>query len=113
MARKASIKTGQTTKAKPDRRTTRPAISSKATKLKAARKEAPSKGRTDSKKGIILTLLRRKNGASVAELSAATGWQEHSVRGFLSGTIKKKLGLPLENEKAAGGDRRYFLRGRA
>lgn len=65
-----------------------------------------------SKKDTILALLRRKAGASIKDLIAATGWQAHSVRGFLSGTIKKKLGLKLSTEKLDSQDRRYFVRGR-
>jgi len=49
-----------------------------------------------------------KGGASIAELSEATGWQTHSVRGFLSGTLRKKLGLTVISAKEDGG-RRYRL----
>ena len=63
------------------------------------------------KKDIILILLKRKNGASVAELMNATGWQAHSVRGFLSGTVKKKLKLPLHAEGSGLKQRRYFVKG--
>lgn len=80
---------------------------------KVAKKQDPGKGDAGSKKNIILDLLGRKDGASVAELAAAIGWQEHSVRGFLSGTVKKKLCLPLTSEKPDGKERRYFVRGRS
>jgi hypothetical protein len=63
-----------------------------------------------TKSEAILTLLRRKTGASIEELANATGWQAHSVRGFLSGTIKKKLGLDLGVEKRDGATSRYALR---
>ena len=46
----------------------------------------------NSKKAVLLKALRRKAGASVPEMQKLTGWQAHSVRGFLSGTIKRKLG---------------------
>ncbi len=49
-----------------------------------------------SKTEQVLTLLRGKTGASVNQIMQLTGWQAHSVRGFISGTIKKKLGLMLE-----------------
>lgn len=61
-----------------------------------------------SKSETIRGLLEQKGGASIAELSEATGWQTHSVRGFLSGTLRKKLGLSLISAKEDGG-RRYRL----
>ena len=60
-----------------------------------------------SKKELILALLQRKNGACLEEMIAATGWQAHSVRGFLSGTVKNRLGLKLTSQKLDGADRRY------
>jgi len=62
-----------------------------------------------SKKELILTLLRRKDGACVAEMMAATGWQAHSVRGFLSGTVKNSLGLKLTSQKRDGATRCYHV----
>ncbi len=61
-----------------------------------------------SKSETIRGLLERRGGASIAELSEATGWQTHSVRGFLSGTLRTKLGLTLISAKEDGG-RRYRL----
>lgn len=61
-----------------------------------------------SKSETIRGLLERRGGASITELSEATGWQTHSVRGFLSGTLRKKLGLTLISAKEDGG-RRYWL----
>jgi hypothetical protein len=63
--------------------------------------------RTPSKQQLCLDLLSRPDGACVEELHAATGWQTHSVRGFLSGTVKKKLGLTLISDRAGDGPRRY------
>lgn len=54
-----------------------------------------------------LQLLTTPEGATIDELQAATGWQAHSVRGFLAGTVKKKLGLILDSKKAEGGVRHY------
>ena len=51
-----------------------------------------------SKLDAIVTLLKRSKGATMEELMEATGWQRHSVHGTLSGTIKKKRGLPLITE---------------
>lgn len=62
-----------------------------------------------SKSDQILKLLRRKKGASLADLQEATGWQAHSIRGFLSGTVKKRMALPLQSEQSARGGRRYLI----
>ena len=64
-----------------------------------------------SKHDQILALLRRKRGASLAEMQSATDWQAHSVRGFLSGTVKKRLGLKLQSSKSKDGERRYAIAG--
>ena len=57
----------------------------------------------------ILTLLTRRDGATIVEMMEASGWQQHSVRGFLAGTVKKKLGFPLTSSKAEGELRRYRI----
>lgn len=62
-----------------------------------------------SKQQKCLDLLARRDGATLAELIAATDWQPHSVRGFLSGTVKKKLGLTLVSSRDDNGARRYAL----
>lgn len=74
-----------------------------------AHSKANKASRSSTKADLILGLLRRKNGASIEELTKATGWLAHSVRGFLSGTIKTKLGLTLHVEKTDGGVSRYRL----
>lgn len=61
-----------------------------------------------NKSETIQALLARPQGATISELSEATGWQAHSVRGYLSGTLKKKLGLTLDSSSGDGG-RRYRL----
>src|SRR5258706_14190017 len=66
--------------------------------------------RDGSKAAKILELLKRPGGATSKELMKATGWQQHSVRGFLSGTIKKKMGLKLESSRREGEERAYRLR---
>ncbi len=56
----------------------------------------------------ITAMLETRDGASVADLMDATGWQAHSVRGFLSGTLKKKLGYTVTSERHDG-VRRYRI----
>ncbi|MBR2537153.1 MAG: DUF3489 domain-containing protein [Hyphomicrobium sp.] len=57
----------------------------------------------------ILAMLNHRDGVSIPEIMEATSWQQHSVRGFLAGTIKKKLGLALTSSKTAGNLRRYRI----
>jgi hypothetical protein len=59
----------------------------------------------------ILDLLKQPDGVTLEELVKATGWQPDSVRGFLSGTIGKKLAIPVESFKTGDGDRSYRLSG--
>lgn len=60
-------------------------------------------GRDDTKLARLVALLRRREGATLAEMVAATGWQAHSVRGALSGTLKKKHGLAVTSAAGAAG----------
>lgn len=69
----------------------------------------PQTERKVSKSDLILKLLRQKNGTTIEALAEVTGWQAHSVRGFLSGTVKKKLGLPLASDIGKDGKRRYSI----
>jgi hypothetical protein len=62
-----------------------------------------------SKGARIIELLRRKEGATLADLTDATGWQPHSVRGFLSAQVSKKLGLKLASTKREDGQRAYQI----
>ena len=57
----------------------------------------------------MLELLRRKEGATLAEIAKATDWQNHSIRGFISGTLTKKMGLNVESAKNATGERTYRI----
>ena len=71
--------------------------------------ETPRIPRSGSKTAKILALLRRPSGASLQQLRKATGWQPHSVRGFLSGTVKNKMGLQLRVAKLPDGTRTYRI----
>jgi hypothetical protein len=68
---------------------------------------APIEARDGSKKATILELLRRPKGATLAEIAEATNWQNHSIRGFLSGTLRKKMGMTVESSTNPAGERRY------
>jgi hypothetical protein len=80
------------------------ASKSKAPKAEAA--EAPAA----TKKEQVLALLRLEEGATLQEIMAATGWQKHSVRGFLSGAVHKKMGLTVLSAKNSAGERVYRLK---
>ena len=56
----------------------------------------------------ITMLLRRAKGASIDEIVGATGWQHHSIRGFISGTVVKRKGLTIASDKTDG-ERRYRI----
>ena len=62
-----------------------------------------------TKQERVLTLLSQSEGASIAEMMQATDWQQHSVRGFLAGTVKRKLGFSLTSLKPNDGVRRYRI----
>ena len=91
-------------------------VRARSTGTKAAAKSKPpprkpklQKSNGTSKAGEIIRLLQRKNGASIVEIQKASGWQPHSVRGFLSGTVKKRMGHDLRSEKSTDGVRRYII----
>jgi hypothetical protein len=82
----------------------------KAVKAPKESKQPKAEGvREGSKTAKVLDLLKRSNGATLKELMKTTGWQPHSLRGFLSGTVGKKLRLALASTKGEDGERRYSL----
>jgi hypothetical protein len=88
----------------------------KATAAKKAPKGRPQPqveksrvARAGSKTSQMLDLLKRPGGATSKELMKATGWLPHSVRGFLSGTVGKKMGLTVTSTKGDDGERTYSV----
>jgi hypothetical protein len=79
-----------------------------ATKPKAATKKAPAKP-VQSKQERLVAMLRQPGGATVAQMAKAFGWEPHTVRGAISGTLKKKLGLKIASAKPAEGERVYRI----
>ena len=77
----------------------------KAPPASPKQREAPSR----SKQDVVIQMLRRQSGVTIEEIIAKTGWQPHSVRGFFSGLVKKKLKLPLTSDVSKDGVRRYHI----
>ncbi len=93
---------------------------SRQRRRRAERKPSGSKpnGRTSlamvrpgTKQALLIDLLKRKKGATIDEAIEATGWQPHSVRGAISGTLKKKLGLAVTSERVGDRGRVYRIAG--
>ena len=87
----------------------------KATSAKKVPKARKGENKADSardgsKAATILELLKRPGGVTSKELQKATGWQPHSVRGFLSGTIGKKMGRTVVSTKGEDGERSYSVK---
>ncbi len=91
---KSSAKTDTPPRKVPKRRT------------KAAKPGGPRPG---TKQATLIDLLKRKTGATIDDLVKATGWQPHSVRGAISGTLKKKLGLKVTSEQIKKRGRVYRI----
>ena len=88
-----------------------------ATAGPVAKPSSPTSGEPKSKKDIagskkvrVITMLRSPDGATIAAMMKATGWQQHSVRGFLAGIVRKKLKLNLDSKKIDG-SRVYSIKG--
>jgi len=119
--------TGTAEKAKPGKQAARAPRRAPVTpaKAKSGKKASPAKkapkggkkgdvakpaaARDGSKTARILELLKQPGGVTSKELMKATGWLPHSVRGFLSGTVGKKMGLTVTSTKAEDGERTYSI----
>jgi Protein of unknown function (DUF3489) len=81
--------------------------SRKSSKSKSRKRPAPASSKpaaqSSTKHARIIAMLRTPAGATIAALVVATGWQQHSVRGFLAGVVRKKLGLNLVSEQTDKG----------
>jgi hypothetical protein len=88
-----------------------PSPAKKATKGATSPKKKATGAHQGSKTAQVLDLLKRSGGATLKELMKATGWQAHSVRGFLSGALGKKMRLRVTSTKAADQERLYSVKG--
>ena len=100
-------------KPKTKARTATQATARKTAKPASRKRSAPASLRSaagpDTKHARIIAMLRTPAGATIASLVTATKWQQHSVRGFLAGVVRKKLGLNLVSEQTDKG-RVYRIR---
>ncbi|WP_081710774.1 MULTISPECIES: DUF3489 domain-containing protein [unclassified Afipia] len=93
---------------KPLKSSNRETSRSAASKRFSSQALVPQPIRESSKLTTVLGMLRAPGGATIADIVEATGWQQHSVRGFLAGVIRKKLELDLVSDKVDG-ERRYRI----
>jgi Protein of unknown function (DUF3489) len=105
-ASKESIPSRRSKRSAGPRRKAGKAKSASAPKS-TAKNASSAAPRAGSKQALLVGLLRRKEGATIGEAVKATGWQPHSVRGAISGTLKKKLGLAVTSEKVEDRGRVY------
>ena len=76
--------------------------------ITAAEKAKPRR-HENSKQAQVIALLKRPEGATIAQICEATGWQSHTVRGTFAGAFKRKLGLIITSEKREHGERFYHI----
>ena len=100
-AKKRSSQSGQTKANGP-----------KASPQAISNHDQPKKGAPRSKQSRVIAILQSPTGATIAAMMKETGWQQHSVRGFLAGVVRKRLKLKLESKKVDG-NRVYQIPGTA
>jgi len=96
-------------KGKPATKATLPKKANKGTRSAKSTKKTTG-AREGTKAAKFLDLLKRSGGATGKDLMKATGWQAHSVRGFISGVLGKKMGLKVASTKIEDGERRYSVK---
>jgi hypothetical protein len=90
--------------------TSRRAVVARPAAKRAAEPASARSKKTGSKKTDVLALMRRDGGATLAEIIQLTGWQPHTVRGFVSGTLVKKMGLAVDSFRGEGRERTYQIK---
>lgn len=95
-------KMARTARPATDAATTQP-LSDDVPSQRPVQGHASASSNPEGKIGTIIAMLREPGGATIEALMAATGWQAHSVRGALSGSVRKRAGLPLLSQKTATG----------
>ena len=111
----ASDKSPAGRRAKPAQKETRAARGSRVKKEDKAGESvqaavaAATAARPGSKTAGVIAMLRKAEGATLQQIMRATGWQAHSVRDFISGTVGKKMGLRVESTKGENGERSYSV----